>query len=123
MFLFLDESATGGGQAKKLLELYHADMAQDIPGFAEEYTVQMMIDDMAMYYWAFMGLAISMNDGAIKATKAGLLPKEKADFTWEVLMPTICKRITLIVADLELAPILRTVLDGSYDRWSGAEKK
>lgn len=120
MFLMLDIKTTGSGNARKLLEHYHANMSAAIPGFGDEYTVQHMVDDMAIFYLAFMGLGMPMNKMALDATHAGLIPKDKADFTWNILFPTICTRFVNIVHDFDFAGIVRSILDGSYDRWPGA---
>ena len=92
-------------------------MSKDIPGFAEEYTLQHIIDDMAIFYVIFHAAGVQANAMAVSATKTGLIPKDKADFTWQVLYPALNDRFVSACVDLEFAPILKSIYDGTYDRW------
>lgn len=56
---------------------------------------------------------------ATQATLAGQMPEDKRAFTWEVLYPLVVDRMVLMTKDLEFCEIIKSVVDGTYDRWPG----
>lgn len=48
MFLLADLAAVGDGGWRRLLEHYHSLLTKSNPDIAKVYTVQIMVDDMAM---------------------------------------------------------------------------
>jgi hypothetical protein len=47
------------------------------------------------------------------------VPKEKFDFTWKLFFPVILDRLGHFADATDCATIVASVLDGTYDRWSG----
>lgn len=117
MFLFQERETVDEGKAERLIEEHLERLYEHKPELRDQYPLQHAIDDTAIFYAAFMPFAMEMNAMALSATKAGLLPPEKAEFTWKVLYPAICKRFVHIVVDFDYCGILKSILDGTYDRW------
>jgi hypothetical protein len=96
------------GTARKLLEAYHKQLAEAKPEAAKVYTVQTMVDDIAMACGCFAGVLPAF----LMALYAGAdaLPEEKKKFTWDTFMPLIIERFVVIFNEFDAPAMAKKIM-------------